>query len=342
MPPTVQGLRRLQIGKESTRGTLVAATRQLIGEARYRRTVDLYDSSEQDFGLTVRTARAPIDTRHLTEIEITAPLDTAQVLMPLLSGMKGGVTGVGAGADKTWTFTPDPDDDPLPDTYTLEYSEDDGTTTKEMEAGYGFCPELEITGGDNGVAQARWSIVARKTADSTLTPAIALPTDVNIDANLLWTMFIDDTWGGLGGTQKTGQIYGFTWRWTWLKPQYYLDGRTALDFSTYDWSSKRVADLTIDTVVGSNAGDVVPTEEPKRDAGTARYIRAKMTGATVGGAVQAVQVDGAYYHAADSMQERGGERDGNPTTRLHLMSAYDSGEAKDVEVVVSNGITSFP
>lgn len=342
MPPAVKAAIRTQIGKEVTRGTAVAAMRRLVGvESRFRRIEVFEPFDDVMAGVLARTAKAPVLTSNALEFEFRCPLDFEQIMLPLLSGVKGGVTPTGAGADKTWTFTPSNIADPAPDSYTVEFVESDLTNNAEMEAPYCLTEEIEITGGVERLSELRWRMFGRKVVDSTMTAALAIPS-LNHAANRKWAIYFDATWAGLGTTQILAQIYGFRWRCvSGVFPQHYLDGRADLDFSAYHYRQRQI-ELELDVVSDAAAAGLVQTEEANKSAGTARAVQLKILGGTIGATVYTLKLDGWYYHADDSMEERGTDRDGNLITRVHLVSAYDPTSTNDHQETVINGLAAFP
>jgi hypothetical protein len=167
--PAVKVLTVVQCGVEVTPGDLVVATRRLIAQARYTWQQDVFEFTDQDSGVFARVPRQGVITRQGTELELTCPLDFTQILLPLLSGMKGSVTGVGGAADKTWTFTPVTATAPAVDTFTMEFEEASGSDQAELEFGYGHTTEMEITATDDGVPELRWVMRGRATQQSTKT-----------------------------------------------------------------------------------------------------------------------------------------------------------------------------
>jgi len=337
----------IQIGKETTRGTAVAATRKILTKAATFKVLETLEEFEgQMQGTLARTAVAPVVTRNGTEFEIVTDLDFEQILLALLSGVKGGVTPTtpGTGEARLWTFTPSVTADPLPTTYTIEYAERDMDASPNelgLEAPFGFATGFEIAGGLDQLPQLTISMVARKTGLAASTGALSLPT-LTVASNLRWGVYIDNTWAGLGATQITGQIYGFTYKFSdFLRPDYFLDNRSDLDFSNYEFKP-RIVDLTMDVNLGAASGDLVPTEDGNKSAGTTRFVRLDLKGSAFsapdGGLVRFIRLDGAYFHAADSMQDR----EGNEITRVHLLSTYDATQAQDVQMAVQNNLTAFP
>lgn len=358
MASAIRSLTKVQIGKEgsTSKGTAVAATRRLIlRNATYRRQEAQDQLDDTLHGTLARTAVAPVPTEHHTEAQFQFPLDFTQILFPLLSGVKGGVTPtvVGSGSSvssvRLWTFNLDADTDPAPDTYTLEFAEKSPADEAGMEAPFGFTTQWEIDGRDEGTPTVSMSLAARKTQDAAPTTGLSIPTVVRV-ANSRWSASMHDSSTAFGSTGSTvlGQIYGLRFQFSGnVRPERYLDNRANLDFSKYEIGN-RVGDLTFDVVHDPASGKFVQTEEGKKANQTIRFVRALVTGETMTTAQSTGQhtyffrIDGAYYHAPDSLEERGQDRDGNLITRVHLLSGYDSTWAKDLSFAVRNVTASFP
>jgi hypothetical protein len=298
-------------------------------------------------GVLSRSVTVPTITREGSQLEISTDLDFEQILLPLLSGVKGGVTPTTpAGEARLWTFAPS-QTAPSMDSYTLEFVVDDGSTKQNVEAPYGITTGFEITGGVDAVPQISWSMDARKSSDSTYTSGLSLPT-VSYASNLKWTVFCNDTWADMEGSASKvpGQVYGFTWALTPLvMPQFYLDGRDDLDFSTVEPQTRQV-DLTMQVVYNTGASDFVEEQMGKKDNSQKQFLSLELIGANFTGAASAynrsIKLRGSFVHASDSMEEIGGDRDGNSVTTMHLLSQYDPTEAGDIEILIQNSLTSFP
>lgn len=350
MPSAVKTGTLLQIGEEVTSGSPVAATRVIVAdEVRYRRQMGMRDFSSQMTGVLSRSVRPNLVTRQGSEVEVTLPMDFEQILWALQSGMTGGVTPStpGTGEARLWTFTPPVAADPAIDTYTVEFVEDDLTNEAEMEFPFGFCSEIEITADIDGTAELRMVHMGRKTADSTKTPALALPV-LTYAPDLRWTVDIDSTWATLGATQVTGQVIGFTWRWSdFLFPRFTHDGRVDNDFNALGFRGARVADLTINVLVDPAAGGIVNLEEANKEAAipVGRAIRLEILGpaftAPDAGLFRMIRLDGFYDHAEDSLEERGNDDEGNLTAVLHFRSTHETVQAQDVQVEVQNNLATF-
>jgi len=347
MAAGVQPLTLIQVGKESTDGVAVAATRRILtksGTYRHMQTQEMFEG--QLSGVLSRSATSPVITREASQLSISSDLDFNSVLLPLLSGVKGGVTPStpGTGEARLWTFAPS-QTAPSVDPYTIEMVVDDGSTKQEIEAPFGVTTSFEITGGVDALPQITWDMDARKSVQSTYTSGIALPA-VEFASNLRWQMSLDTTWANVGNTTISGQIYGFTLgQSAFVMPQYYLQNRDALDFAGVE-PQTRTTDLVIQATFDTGGSNLYETELAAKALGSKRFIELKLQGDAFGSPDASlnheIKVRGSFVHADDSMQDLGADRDGNSVVSLHLVSQYDPTGAVDVNYLVQNALSSFP
>jgi hypothetical protein len=341
---------QIAVGVEITPGSSVARTRRLITKNATYRIIEEQEMFEDHMhGTLARAVLAPVKTRHHTELEIPFEIDFEQILLPLLGGVKGDVTPTtpGSGEARLWTFTPSTTGVVDPKTYSLEWVESNFAASPDnlpLLSAYGFVTAFEIQAGPDGIARMTVSLAGRRSA-STTKSAIAIPT-LTFAANARWRVDMDDTFAGLGSTQVSAQVYGFTYRFSgFLRPAYYLDGRSDLDFSIHEFAP-RTADLTMDLVVNPASGGFITDEVTDKANNALRFVRLGLTGAAFqapdGGLNRFIRIHGAYRHAPDSMQDRGSDRDGNLITRVHLLSAYDVTSGNDVQFIVQNNLATFP
>ena len=343
MAAGIQPLTLIQVGKESTDGTAVAATRRVLtrsGTFRHLQTQEMFEG--QLSGVLSRSATSPVITREASQLEISTDLDFNQVLLPLLSGVQGGVTPStpGTGEARLWTFAPS-QTAPSVDPYTIEMVVDSGAAKQEIEAPFGVTTSFEITGGVDALPQITWSMDARKSVQSTYTSGIALPA-VAFAANLRWQMSLDTTWANVGNTTISGQIYGFTLgQSAFVMPQ----NRSDLDFAGVE-PQTRTTDLVIQATFDTGGSNLYETELAAKALGSKRFIELKLQGDAFGSPDASlnheIKVRGSFVHADDSMQDLGADRDGNSVVSLHLVSQYDPTGAVDVTYAVQNALSSFP
>src|SRR3990167_9300927 len=105
MPTTVKDLRVYQIGRETTKGTGVAATTRLVGDLILRPLATVFIPQPQ-LGIMLENPTSDVIVQQMTELEWSGDLTYEQILHLLNMSLKGVITGAGAGADKTFTFTP--------------------------------------------------------------------------------------------------------------------------------------------------------------------------------------------------------------------------------------------
>lgn len=336
---------RLQVGFEVTPGTRVAAVRRLLGSTvSYNREQSMETFEDHVSGTLATRVRAPLVTRNGTLLEYTAPLSFEEILLLGFLGIEGGAAVVDADPEFTWVFDPLVTATPGDKRATFEWVESDLAGNEyEVEAGFGFLETAEISGGVEGVPEMVLNMRMQKSVESTATGALAVPTEETAP-NLLWTHFMADDWASLGddAPQITGQIIEFTWTYTsGLMARYYQDGRADLDFSTVQ-ARKRSMDLELTVAIGAQSGSFVREEQVHKDARDLRFHRLQIEGDTIGTNPASIAIDGAYYHADDSMSERGEDADGIMTTTMHLISGLDPVTSRQERLTVVNGLATFP
>lgn len=340
---------QLAIGAEETPGggSGDAITRRLVTKVATYREVEEREQFEGAMsGSLARVTQAPVITRRRTELELPMEFNFEQVLLPLLAGVDGSVspTTPGTGAARLWTFNCDPQVVKDPQTLGLEWVESNfaaSPTNAARKAAYCFCTAFEVKGADSGLPMVTCSFVARA-AEATTKTALDLP-ELTYFPNAGWSIYIDETWAGLGGTHITGQIYGFTYKFSgYLRPGYYLDNRAVPDLSCHDFGA-RVAEFTLDMVLDPT--EAYATELAAKEAGDLRFVRAGIIGpafsAPDAAFSQFFKIDGAYFHAPDSLAEHGKDRDGNAIVTVHLLSALDPVSGKDIRFIVQNAVDDF-
>jgi len=252
--------------------------------------------------------------------------------------IKGGVSPTGAGADKTWTFAHDVDDDPAPDTFTVEFlNEDGGSLVYGREAEYVFCRKFGLGGGIDEPMKLTADLVGRQVTDAAVTAAIGVPSVWEPAVSNKLKVYLDSSWATLGTTQLSGKVVDMSLEVTsGLREGKYLSGN--LYFDAYLFGPLAV-DLSLTLEFDATAD---AEQEYVRDR-TRRFVRLVVLGSAVGGSNKKIQVDLSCIHAEDSIQDIGGsDRDGSDTVKLHLLGAYDPTGAKDIEFVVVNSLAAIP
>lgn len=330
--------RAYQWGKEATRGTAVPATSKIaVGTIDF----DPLDAVHRPALAKGVLLRNPGNETVITRGTGLAVPETELIydqIQNFLSSLKGGVTPVGAGADKTWTFAPSLTADPAPDSWTIERRLSDGTNFIDNEWAYCLWSELKFLYQIDRPLMLSATGFGRRVQSSTLTAALSLPT-VEIPPTALAQVWIDSTWAALGTTQVTGQVLKaeITIK-TGLKPKLTFDGRADLDFTTYVFDAKeRGIDATMTMMVKASSGQYA-TEKTAAEAQTLRAMRFKVLGTVVGASNREFSLDMLLKHEKGSLFMVGQE-DGQDIFDSVLVEATDATNWLSAKVV--NAVAAY-
>jgi hypothetical protein len=239
-----------QFGREVTPGTAVAQTTRWVGQTNVDPDEPKNWARTQNGILFPRTQRGTIVQR-AAKVHLESDLTFEQPLYILNMGMHALTTPTGAGADRTWQFTPSVTA-PTLNTFTMGYRKSDGTTNWDERIAYLFCESWEISANVGENAKISAECMGRPVELATaITGAIGVPS-VNYVPSNLFKLYINDTFGAIGTTQKTCTIVSFRLSYTspW-RAAFYLDGRSDLSFCghtartpTTSWRSSPSSRLT--------------------------------------------------------------------------------------------------
>jgi len=337
MPSDLRTLEIAQLGRETVKGTPVAQTTRWVGQVQVEHDEPKFWARTQNGIMVPKSQRGTIATR-MAKIALESDLTFEQILYILNMGFAGLTTGTGASADKTWQFTPSVIADPALNTFTLGYRKTDGTTSWDERVVYMFATDWEISAaiGDNAKISA--NLVGRPVELATaITGAIAVPT-VNYVPAALFKIYINDTFGALGTTQKLGTVISFRLAYqSPYQPKLYLDGRTDLSFTSYglkdaEWTLEIQTEFTADMLLEQQKADDNP--------GALRYIRLEAVGAALGGSNYEIEIDGAFEYEQGGFNVDG-DRDGNGTCTLRLVGSYDNTNSLGLMIKVVNALAAL-
>lgn len=330
-------LRNLQIGLESTPGTLVAATKRLVGVSVYTPGID------REFEDFPRGVRAPVtgggfENFKGSMLKHEGNATYQEILYPFLTGILNDAAPTGSGP-YVWTFAPNLTSNAslAIKTATLEYVIEDGSTKHyQRESGYGFTKKITIEGGFNKPTKHSWEMGMRAEQSSTVTGAIAAHSRQQIPGNL-WKLYIDDSWAGLGGTLKSLLIRDFTLEiTTGYVEDFTLDGRADLDFTQI---LPEQFNYSLDMTFEHNADAATEVGKWRGTAGvqSLRFVRLIATNSGAGAAERTVQLDmaGKYMEPPDFSEENGIE-----IMTMKLGGEYDSTGTKIFEANVTNDLAT--
>lgn len=330
---------RLQLGMEdiSTKGTLVPATRLIVGDHTMAEEQDFYHSS-YPAGVRANVGGAGTIVRKGTAVDISTDLTAEEILWPLLTGIVGAVTpSVVDITAELWTFTPELTTGvPTINTATLEMQRSDGVTAHYYgEAGYAMTESFKIDWAFNDIAKLAVKMFARARQSGTLTASIVpYASREPLAANML-AIYWDTSWASLGTTSLGGLVRSGSFECTTgYAPDYVLDGRADVDFSVHKVgpvTGKFSLVLEFDAVAAAKfalyrSNDIV-------------YIRLLNTGSIVGAttATKFVQIDGAYrFVSAPSFSADGDQ----VLCSMELESVYDDTGTKTLEFAVQNALST--
>lgn len=296
MPSFSQGLTIFQSGRESTKGTAVAATSKFAVEGMVIRPIDELVRPKIIKGVMLANPGNELAVHRGMEWEFSnTPLIYNQLQAFLAMTYKGGVSPTGSDP-YTWTYTRNPLADPALDSRTFEMRQTDGTTPNDIEFAYGMCQSLEVSGAENEPLRMAARGFGRRIQSSTLTAAQALPTVV-IPPMALSSVYIDSTWAGLGGTLVAGQVLGWKYRIeSGVVPLMTADARSDLDFTldVIDWNNVK---LSLEIVMLATASGQWATEKTAAEALTLRAVEVR----AVVSASATLKLQGLFKHTMGSV-----------------------------------------
>lgn len=329
MATALHKLRNLQLGFESTNGTAVPATFKAVGRAGIKPMIERH---AEDAPRGVRLAVDEfLDVSKGAELTVETDCTYEDILVPLESGM-GTVSPTGAGPYVyTYAYTLSPTLKAL----TAEMVVDDGSTKHyQREYAYMVCREFEIGIAPNAATSLKYTLFGRAEQTSTVTPALTpISGRAKIPSNL-WTLAIDSSWAGLGGTAKTTTLREATLSvTTGVKPEYTLDGRSDLDMTGVILDDLQA---TLKTKLRHNAATA--TEIGNWRTGTRRFVRLLADNGAATGANRKLQIDASLRLMSWDMSDE----DGQEVVDAEWELVYDSTASKALTITVTNGLTAQP
>jgi len=318
-----EAFRRIQIGAEATRGTLVAADKVLLGTLQM--TPESTFFRPEDERNSIATHSRQVEVAQQTTFRYEGVASFEQLIYFLSMGVIGAVSPATVEVTgRVWTFLPNMSSANTPNSFSIEYGDDD----QEFEAGFVVATNLEMAIAMGETMTLRADLVGREAAKSTFTGALSEPAINEIVGNKM-NVWIDGTWANLGTTAKTSLVAAASIRLpTGFTPVKYADGN--LFFSAIA-EQKRAVQLELDLVMGADA----ITEYDAFKAGTARAIRLRIDGPIAVGATN-YRFDFDVFGFYDEAPQLFDSRDGENLVRLRLSSFDDKVGPNDFQFVVTN------
>lgn len=324
----------VQVGIEGTKGTAVAATRKLVGDGVFFEEQDVY-RPPYPRGVRATVGGAGTILQKRSRLEMNADLSAEQILWPLLTGVRGGVTPSTAGSLQTWTFQPQLSTSVITlDTATVEFAQGDGTTQHYYgESAYCFTTGFKIASAFGGVPKLSWTMAGRARQTDTMTAALTPYSTLEELTHPLLKVYLDASWAGLGGTQLVTIVRSLSFDCQpGPKPDYTADGRADKDMTKHSVegaAAKLSLVLEMDSVGAATFSDF--------RANNIVFIRAIWTGRAISAGVSTVQIDGAYRFVSDPKRSRDGQQN---LVSVDLEAVTDNTSGKIYEFVVKNALAA--
>lgn len=329
-------LRRMQYGKETVHGTAVAATRMLpvaVPQIKKDKTITY---PREDAGVRAEAVRSYLagvlarDSFKFTTLYYQ--------YLPLLfsCGLKGGITATQQTAgqgDYLWAFVPAMDaTSNAQESITIERGDDDFMVETEyaMFETLKLSGEINQEGGDSSM-QAEVSFFGRQNTVASFTGGLSIPTGLTPVNSKLAKLFIDTTWAGVGGTEKTNTLRAFDIEIiTGLHPKFHGSGANTFD-NHGEGPMAIMGAFTFEG--GANAAAIYSA----RDAQTLQVVRLSVEGPQIGsGEKHTLELD--FSGTWEEVIPLASESNGNNLWTAVLHGHYDPTGGK---LLQANVITSW-
>ena len=330
---------KVQYGKETTRGTAVAATKLMLGKVPAVGSDRKPVFPSEDVGINTPAVRSVIH-QYLYQNTLSTEHGYFQQ-MPVLfgCGLKGGVTPTEttpSQLDYLWTQTPSlvSGGDNAQNAMTIELGDD----TQAFEAEYAMIERIRISGNvaqgqDASPVSVEADFFARQLTPTTFTGAIALPAAEPMNAKLA-QFYLDTTWAGVGGTEKTNILRAFDIEiLTGLHPKFSGSGN-----KYFNEHGQGIISVTANfTLEGTSAADAI---FDAHQAKTFQVVRLKVTGSQLGtGTNHSLSIDiGGEWESVSPLSS---EDRGDNLHSAVLVGRYDSTGAKMLQVATVTNLASF-
>jgi hypothetical protein len=315
----ITGLRKIQIGEESGKGTAVAATAVLLGLMGMKSSPTIHRPREERAQMAENSRSVLVS--NLAELTYEGDVTYEQLIYLLHMGILGNVTPSTVDTSaRLWTFTPAMTAAGVYDSFTIEAGDD----TQAWEAEYCMARQIVISGAMNEVLRVRADIFGRKMSTASFTGSLTPPTVESIPTQEC-KLYIDAESGTMGFTYTIN---------TGLSPKRHGDG--SQDFTAYNENFKS-AELRLTAAFNAAA----EAQRVLFDGSTQRLIRIKAEGSLAGAATALrtliLDISGVYTNV-----DRLGEREGEDIMEFTFSSERGANYTKLFEVAVQNAVTTLP
>ncbi|OBW61099.1 MAG: hypothetical protein A9183_03065 [Dehalococcoides mccartyi] len=326
--PGTRALRKIQIGLETTPGSVAAATTRFIGtlnmalEQKYNRPEDRETGSLSSYeysSVVGRMATLPLEGEAYFE----------QLAYILGMAIKGDVTATGGASPYIWTYLPSLTALNSPDTYSIEYGDD----IQAFVSTYCFAKSLEISGTIDEALKFKADVIGQSVEKTTFTTAISNPTSLTPIVVDTGKLYVDTSWANLGNTEKASTIVDFNWKISeGVLPFKALNGSLS-----YTDRSEKKRHIELEGTFAFNS--VTNDLWTNFTAQTPVFARLQFTGPAITGGNSTFVLDGCYVIDSYGALE---DKDGLDIVKLKLVSIKDSTSAKEWQAVLTNSLATMP
>lgn len=328
----IGALFKVQSGKETTRGTAVAATAKWVGAISPSPSSEFADLERPSL---VRSFGA-VPTKRGFEADYEGPLTFEVPLLHILSaGLRGGVTPTQPDATnhpnvRLWTFTPTADASGNQQSLTLEFGDD----VKSWRAAYCLVSEIGISGSAGEALRLTASFFGRFPQEQAFTPSLTDP-EANIAVMANCKLYVDAEGAAYGTTEVPGTLLSLEVSLnTGLAPIW----TAGSDVFSLHSEQRRELRITLRGAFNSTWA----AEWAQFASAARRKVRLLIEGPTISGSYRRmVRIDamGRWREVGALPPEA---EDGLTVMELTFSSEYDSALAADFQVQVQNNIASLP
>lgn len=327
-----KALKKIQMGREVTKGTAVAASTLWRGNGSIHdiRPVEMVD---EDVGLLMPTDRSYIPKLEATLSMESIPATYQQILHLLEAGLMTATPAAdGVGTDFIYTYNFPTTSIPTITTYTLEGG--DNQQSEEMEYSFVESFSLEGNAGEGLMMSGEWR--GRQVSSSTFTPAIAIP---SVETILFqkFLLYIDTVASGWGNTAISNTLLSMSLEVnTGLKAKF--TGDTGNLYFSFIQSTR--PEMTL-SMVFEHDGNAVAEKAAFRNE-TPRAIRLISTGSAFATPGTAHSNHTLILDLVGKYTEFGalGDQDGNNTYEAKLALGYNATLASAGQIVVANELSA--
>jgi len=320
-----KALRRIQIGKETTAGTAVAATVKWrgMGTIQDAREIRHVEEDIGYLGMTDRTYTA----FHLARINFEDTPATFEQLPYLLQASIENDNPATDGSGRIYEYNVPTTALNTISTYTIEGG--DNQQAEEMQ--YSFVESWRLAGSGQEAVMMSAVWVGRETTNATFT---ADPGNQAVEEVIFTkgTLYIDEPSGNVGATAVSSTLLGFELSYnSGIVPKFAANGQMYFDFIQYTQP-----ELILRMTYEHNASAVA--EKAKWRSETARLVRLQFNGSTLQTAgatysTKAVRVDLAgKYETWDAISDQ----DGNDIVTCTIRARYEGTETLFANLYVVN------